>query len=237
VTGTVRPPASIGLASRAFMAPVLAPERPIHDWLCELGDWTRNWPGFFAHRPVILDFAAVTLSERAVAHVIAELSQRGVTVMAIEGVDASLDSPKLPPVLSIRRAAGDETPDPSHPAAPDIVPEPEPEPKPASLFVDRPVRSGQSVIFPEGDVTVFGSVGSGAEVLAGGSIHVYGTLRGRAAAGFKGNRGARIFCSRNEAEILSIDGRFRTADTIDGLRGRAVQAWLDGDELRVAALE
>jgi len=231
VTGAVRPPASIGLASRAFMAPVLAPERPIHDWLCELGDRTRNWPGLFAHRPVILDFAAVTLSERAVAHVIAELSERGVTVMAIEGVDASLDSPKLPPVLSIRRPAGDETPGP----VADVVPEPEP--KPAALFVDRPVRSGQSVIFPDGDVTVFGSVGSGAEVLAGGSIHVYGTLRGRAAAGFKGNRRARIFCSRNEAEILSIDGRFRTADTIDDLRGQAVQAWLDGDELRVAALE
>jgi hypothetical protein len=50
----------------------------------------------------------------------------------------------------------------------------------SKLLLDSPVRSGQSIVFPEGDVTVLGSVGSGAEIVAGGSIHVYGTLRGRA---------------------------------------------------------
>jgi septum site-determining protein MinC len=218
-----------------MMAFVLAPERPIYDWLCDLEEWTRKSPRFFVDRLVILDLAAVTLSEPAVGHVIAELSKRGVTVMAIEGADPSLYSSKLPPVLSNPPGTDGETADPSLPATPDVLPEPER--KPASLVMDRPVRSGQSVIFPDGDVTVLGSVGSGAEIMAGGSIHVYGTLRGRAAAGFKGNRGARIFCSRNEAEILSIAGHYRTADTMDGLRGQPVQAWLDGDEVRVAALE
>jgi septum formation inhibitor MinC len=47
---------------------------------------------------------------------------------------------------------------------------------------------------------------SGAEVLAGGSIHIYGTLRGRAVAGVSGNRQARIFCGKIEAELLAIDG-------------------------------
>jgi septum site-determining protein MinC len=211
VTATVRPPASIGLVSRSFMAPVLAPERPIYDWLCDLDEWTRSRPRSFTGQPVILDVAAVTLSERAIAYLIAELSERGVTVMAIDGVD-SLDSPRLPPVVHT-------------------------EPDRKSLVLDRAIRSGEAVIFPDGDVTVLGSVGSAAEILAGGSIHVYGTLRGRAAAGFKGNRSARIFCSRNEAELLSIDGRYRTADSMDDLRGQPVQAWLADGELRVAPLE
>ncbi len=62
-----------------------------------------------------------------------------------------------------------------------------------SIVLREPVRSGQSVIFPEGDVTVVGSVASGAEIIAGGSIHIYGTLRGRAMAGSIGNASARIF--------------------------------------------
>ena len=55
--------------------------------------------------------------------------------------------------------------------------------QPTSLLIETPIRSGQSVIFPNGDVTVLGSVASGSEIVAGGSIHVYGTLRGRAMAG------------------------------------------------------
>jgi len=93
-------------------------------------------------------------------------------------------------------------------------------------------------VFPHGDVTVIGSVASGAEVVAGGSIHVYGALRGRAMAGAAGNARARIFCSRIEAELLAIDGLYKAADDIEAeLRGRAIQAWLDGDTIRVAAVD
>ena len=109
---------------------------------------------------------------------------------------------------------------------------------PATLLIDRPVRSGQSVFFPAGDVTVIGSVASGAEIVAGGSIHVYGTLRGRAMAGSAGNSQARIFCRKIEAELLAIDGLYKTADDMEeGLRGRAIQAWLEGDALMMAALD
>jgi septum site-determining protein MinC len=100
------------------------------------------------------------------------------------------------------------------------------------------VRSGQTISFPDGDVTVLGSIASGAEVMAGGSIHVYGALRGRALAGAGGNRQARIFCSRIEAELVSVDGYYRTAEEVDAsLRGRPAQAWLNGDTLMVATLE
>jgi septum site-determining protein MinC len=97
------------------------------------------------------------------------------------------------------------------------------------------VRSGQSIVFPDGDVTVVGSVASGAEIVAGGSIHVYGTLRGRASAGAQGNTAARVFCRRNEAELLSVDGWYCTAEEMDpSVRGKPVQAFLDNGMLRIA---
>ena len=106
------------------------------------------------------------------------------------------------------------------------------------MLIESPIRSGQSVIFPFGEVTVLGSVASGAEIVAGGSIHVYGTLRGRAMAGSMGNAKARIFCSRNEAELLAIDGYYQTAESMDAkLRGRPAQVWLEGAALTIATLD
>ena len=98
------------------------------------------------------------------------------------------------------------------------------------------MRSGQSVIFMEGDVTILGSVGSGA-IVARGSIHVYGALRGRALAGAAGNGRARIFCHRVEAELLAIDLYYKTADEIDdSIRCRPAQAWLDGETLQISTM-
>ncbi|GGK36564.1 septum site-determining protein MinC [Salinarimonas ramus] len=106
-----------------------------------------------------------------------------------------------------------------------------------SLIIDQPVRSGQSVVFTEGDVTVLGSVASGAEIVAGGSIHVYGALRGRALAGATGNPQARIFCRKLEAELVAIDGLYKTAEDIGAAqRGQAAQVWLEGDAMKIAAI-
>jgi septum site-determining protein MinC len=56
-------------------------------------------------------------------------------------------------------------------------------------------------------------------------------------AGMSGNRQARIFCNRIEAELLAIDGFYRTAEDLDStLQGRVVQAWLNGEVLMVAAM-
>jgi septum site-determining protein MinC len=85
---------------------------------------------------------------------------------------------------------------------------------------------------------VLGSVGSGAEVMAGGSIHIYGALRGRAMAGTSGDRKARIFCQRLEAELLAIDGYYRTAEDLDAkLLKKPVQAWLTDETLNIAEID
>jgi len=122
-------------------------------------------------------------------------------------------------------------------AAGDISAPEEKGPPATSLVIDHPVRSGQSIAF-QGDVTICGSVASGAEIVASGSIHVYGALRGRAIAGSNGDPKARIFCRRLDAELLAIDGVYMTTDELDrSLRGKAARAWIENDTLRVAALD
>ena len=160
-------------------------------------------------------------------------------MLGIEGIDPAKWQAGLPPVLRGGRGTRTAEP-PASIAAAQLPRQPAAsgKPQPASLMIEDPVRSGQSVIFIEGDVTVLGSVGSGAEIVAGGSIHVYGTLRGRALAGATGNARARIFCHRIEAELLAINSYYRTADDIeDSLRRRPAQAWLDeGNMLQISAM-
>lgn len=101
-----------------------------------------------------------------------------------------------------------------------------------SIVITEPVRSGQSILHPEGDVTVIGSVSSGAEIIAGGSIHVYGALRGRALAGVAGKDNARIFCTKLDAELVSINGLYKVADDFDGtLRNVPAQIRFENETL------
>jgi septum site-determining protein MinC len=212
---------------RSFVAFVFAPSVPIMGWLEELDATLARSPGFFAGRPVVLDLSALDLSESAIAHLIASLGERKIRVLGIEGVDEGVLGSNMPPVLTGGR----------HCSVEDPRPKAKPQSQPASLLIETPVRSGQSIIFAEGDVTVLGSVGSGAEIVAGGSIHIYGTLRGRAMAGVNGNSSARIYCQKIEAELLAIDGYYQTADDIDDkLRSKPAQAWLDGDIMKITPL-
>ncbi|MCC6775592.1 MAG: septum site-determining protein MinC [Hyphomicrobiales bacterium] len=210
------------------MAFVLAPSLPLETWLAEVDKWRRSSPDFFVGRPIILDLAAAPLDETAIGALVAQLGERGIRIMGIEGANAEQISAALPPLLKGGRPAGAE-------ATPTAGPN---KPEPSSLLLESPIRSGQSVTFPYGDITVLGSVSSGAEVVAGGSIHIYGALRGRAMAGSMGNAQARIFCSKNEAELISIDGYYRTAEEMDAkLRGRPTQCWLADRVLTIAALD
>ena len=108
--------------------------------------------------------------------------------------------------------------------------------KPA-LHHAKPVRSGQQVYARERDLVLTAAVGNGAEVVADGSIHVYGRLSGRALAGAQGEGRARIYCQDFQAELISIAGHYRVfEDMPQDLRGQAVQAWLDGERLVVEKL-
>lgn len=135
------------------------------------------------------------------------------------------------PAPASRRAVGAEAP--STPAAAKAAPAAKP-----GLMQRTPVRSGQQLYADNRDLTVLSTVGAGAEVIADGSIHVYGALRGRALAGAQGNTDARIFCREFHAELVAIAGHYKVIEEVPKeLRGKAVQIWLDQEELKIAALD
>src|SRR4051812_19146679 len=189
------------------MALVLAPEAPLNDWLAALDAQMERSPNFFDSRPVVVDLGAIPHEQRGVAEFLQLLESRGIRIIGTEGAH-----PSWPGI----EAWGRSLPASSKPGRPIEAPEAQQAGKaaaapplpdahataePNTLLIDHSVRSEQSVVFERGDVTVLGSVASGAEVMAGGSVHIYGTLRGRAIAGLSGNAGARIFCSKLQAEL------------------------------------
>lgn len=233
----------IRLKGRSFLALVLSPELPLDGWLDRLDDLSARSAGFFLNRPVVLDLENLTIERGQLLELLENLTRRNVWVTGFEGARPSLLGPGMPPALRGGQTVADFTPEVSEPVAES---KPETPVAPAavqlvkavpSMVVTEPVRSGQSIYFPDGDVTIVGSVASGAEIVAGGSIHVYGALRGRAMAGTSGNANARIFCRKMEAELVAIDGLYKTAEDMEhGLRGQAVQLWLDGDYMRAETL-
>ena len=241
---TADTPPFIRLRGRSVMALVLAPESPLPTWLAALDAQITRAPTFFDGRPVLVDLGALPSGTPDVAGFLRSLEERGIRIIGTEAAHPSWEGVE---------AWGRPFPAANKPGRPITIPDeapkaPEPVPGLASplgspddassLVIDQSVRSGQSIVFEKGDVTVLGSIASGAEVMAGGSIHIYGTLRGRAVAGLAGNSKARIFCRKLQAELLAIDGVYQTADDMPaGLIGRAVQAWLEGEQMKMTALD
>jgi septum site-determining protein MinC len=106
-----------------------------------------------------------------------------------------------------------------------------------TLFVKQSVRSGQQINAPDGDLIIVGSVSAGAEILAAGNIHIYGTLRGRALAGIKGDQSAGIFCHTLQAELISIAGIYLLCDDIPADNvGTSNHICLDNEKLTFNSL-
>lgn len=240
----VNPRNALKLKARSLLAFVLSPDGPVSEWLAGLDHWLKGAPDFFSGRPVLLDVTNLDIERDALVELLSELRNRGIRVMGIDGVESAWLPMGMPPVIEQARQQGmreitaaaaltaSEASDKK-----DGGEEPAPVEQGKTVIIDGPVRSGQSVVNPDGDVVVMGSVASGAEVVAGGSIHVYGALRGRACAGASEDEQARIFCGRLDAEFVAIGAVYMTAETIDPLlRGKRVQARLDGVSIRFTTL-
>lgn len=104
--------------------------------------------------------------------------------------------------------------------------------------INKPIRSGQRIYTPDSDLIILAAVSPGAEVIASGSIHVYAPLRGRALAGANGDRSARIFSYRMEAELVAIAGYYKLIEEDLPKRGqtRPTQVYLEGEKLIIEAL-
>lgn len=105
-------------------------------------------------------------------------------------------------------------------------------------MVHEPVRGGQQIYVADGELIVLNTVSAGAEVMADGCVHIYGTLRGRAMAGVRGDESARIFCRRFEPELVAIAGVYAVAEQLHGeLHGKPVQVYLREGSLRIERLD
>ena len=233
---------ALNFRARSLLAFALEPSEPLADWLASLDAWLVRSPTFFAAKPVILEMSGIEIGLKEYRRLLSELARRHIRVMGVENASATLVGPHLPPAVTGGRtvnapAMPDDSADPAPaPAAP--VPAPAKPERASALTVDGNVRSGQSIMHADGDVTIVGRVASGAEIVAGGSVHVYGALQGRVIAGISGEPGARIFCTEARAELLCIGGAYVTAENMSPqLEGRSLEVRLEGDELKLRTLD
>ncbi len=219
----------------------------------EMADRVQRAPKLFARAAVVIDFGGLSRCPEAsqASALVDALRGAGVVPVAlaygtsaIEALSQDIGLPLLAkfrasyeregepePAPAARQAAAAEPAAPTPPAAPPARGEP-------GLVHLHPVRSGQQVYAQERDLTVCATVGAGAEVIADGSIHVYGALRGRALAGAGGLASARIFCREFHAELVAVAGHYKVLEEIPKeLLGKAVQIWLENDKLRIEQLD
>jgi septum site-determining protein MinC len=199
-----------------------------------------NAPDFFQQTPVILSLEKCPEDNFIDFIELSELCREyGMVPVAVRGgsdehtVSANVAGlPTLPP------ASVSNKPQDAPAEAATIVREVEIEiPVSANKLITTPVRSGQQIYAPGGDLIVLAAVSAGAEILADGNIHVYGPMRGRALAGVKGDNNARIFCQCLEAELISIAGNYKVNEDLQGeLWKQAIKAHLEGDQLIISPL-
>jgi septum site-determining protein MinC len=229
----------------------------------EMRDRVTRAPKLFARAAVVVDFGGLAKTpDPATARALLDaLRDAGVLPVALaygtsdnDALAQQLGLPLLAKFRAQYEATGPAPVETASTAAPAQAPRRDAGPaaapaKPAAsarpaaggepgLVQTTPVRSGQQVYADNRDLTVVTTVGAGAEVIADGSIHIYGALRGRALAGAQGNEKARIFCREFHAELVAIAGHYKVLEDIPKeLRGKAVQIWLDKEELKIAALD
>ena len=190
-------------------------------------------PDLFQNFPVLLDFEALTEDQQGgfdIARLDRLLRERSFVPVGLRGAGELLCGIAAGVGLGVI-AGGAPAPSRRKPAKDSAAP------APANVLVREPVRSGQQVYAKDGDLIVLTTVSPGAEIMADGNIHVYGTLRGRALAGVRGNPAARIFCRALDAELVSIAGHYWMSEKItDADRQRPVQIFLSGESLVIEPL-
>jgi septum site-determining protein MinC len=213
----------------------------------ELGAKVEQAPDFFRNTPVVIDLAGVPTGQGDVEFPLLVGLLRGYRMIpvGVRGGTTSQNEAAEAMELAVlgdafvRRPQKEEKAHVAPAPAPDSAPVSKAEapivgPPSGFTLVTRPVRSGQRVYAPRGDLSVVAPVSSGAELMADGNIHVYGPLRGRAMAGLKGDTQARIFCQDLQAELVSVAGHYRVSENIPGdLKGYPVQIFLDDKVLRI----
>lgn len=241
-SGTTTEPSVLTIKSRAFTMPILhvrvaepsAVAAPLEELL-------ETHPDFFAQGiPVVLDLGECAEENQvSLPPLLDVFRQAGLLPCAVMGSEAIRAQAILAGLgifgqhTSSHRVVTQEAPINALPREKEATPKPR---CPVKVIKGQ-VRSGQQIHALAGDIVVLGSVNAGAEVMAGGSVHVYGALRGRVLAGARGDREALIFCQAMEAELVAIAGFYRTADELDAsCHGKPACILLNGETVVVEAI-
>ncbi len=229
--------------------------------VAEMSERVQRAPKLFERAAVVIDFGSLSRCPDAATarELVRGLQQAGVLPVALafgttevellareiglpllakfraqyeRAVEAVASAPEPAPVERVIEKAAER----AEPAEAVAVPVPAPSGTPGMMHL-APVRSGQQVYAQNRDLTVCAPVGAGAEVIADGSVHIYGPLRGRALAGALGDTNARIFCREFHAELVAVAGHYKVLDEIPAaLLGKAVQVWLQNETLHIEEL-
>ncbi len=209
----------------------------------QLAEKKEQAPNFFSDTPVVISLEKLDahMNLSTLAGLLQICKNHGLLPVALRGSENFRPLAQqsglvlMPPGRGRERPMEVAAPEPQ--AAPDPVAEAVQSGSAQNKIITQPIRSGQQVYAPGGDLVVLAPVSAGSELLADGNIHVYGPLRGRALAGVRGNTEARIFCHSLEAELVSIAGHYKTAEDLRKSHWKlAAHISLDGDSLKIAAL-
>lgn len=203
----------------------------------QLADLLIQAPKFFADAPVVLDLQTLINNNTPVDFnaLIKELRAVGMIPIGVRGGTQDRHQAARKAGLAILSAAKTETPQiTTRQKKPSTEIKTE---KARSRIITKPVRSGQQIYAKDGDLIILGPVSEGAELLADGSIHIYGPLRGRALAGIQGDSEARIFCHSLEAELVSIAGSYIVSEAmLESHQRQPTQIYLKDGGLKIVPL-
>lgn len=193
----------------------------------QLEEVVKNNPNFFHHMPVLIDLQKLYSSDQPIVfeEITSHLRQHLLVPVGI----INANSKQIEQAIAVGLGILPNSKTTQAPAPTKKIEQPK--------VITQPVRSGQQVYAKNCDLIIWSSVSNGAEVLADGNIHVYGTLRGRAIAGATGDTTARIFCHKLEAELVSIAGIYKLQEDmgeIDNTFG--TQVMLDDNQLVITSV-
>jgi septum site-determining protein MinC len=208
------------LRGRGLGLEIALGERDFDEALAELEGKLSERPGFYSGTQATAAVGRENLSDDQLARLRTLLSEHGIT---LEGVTAAQpdDGEELARRRALRPKREAKLSDAARSLVPDfegarkdiavrrsrgessvrrLAPAPDPEPQyveiapvaPATLYHVGTLRGGQA-LHNVGNIVVIGDVNPGAELIAGGDIAVFGSLRGVAHAGAQGDAGARVY--------------------------------------------
>ncbi|HRE30977.1 MAG TPA: septum site-determining protein MinC [Candidatus Berkiella sp.] len=220
-----RPLTSIALKGGMFtLTSILLLDTDLENLSEQLDDKINQAPNFFLHAPIIIDVSRLRQQDAKLSfpELIAMMRAKRLIPIGVRGASKSVKEAAIAAGLALfpeekivakKQPVIENKPPETLTTAPVTI-RAEPLGNSPTRVITQPIRSGQQLYVPGGDLIILAAVSHGAEVLADGNIHVHGPLRGRALAGIMGDQEAMIYCKSLEAELVSIAGQYRICDDL-----------------------